>query len=181
MTEAQPFDLEQLLTAVRERAASHASHPPVTAEPAVEARPPLVPIDAEAAMAEAARVARDLDVQYRFGWRSRWLGPLWMRVRQWIHREVRIYTDGIVGKQQRYNAALLDTTRQLVAAVAALNDNVAALNAQAARLERLVRDLDGEAAALEGEMHLLTELRATVAELQARLAALEGRRAPERG
>jgi cell division protein FtsB len=181
MSDQQPFDLEQLLATVRERAAAQESQRSVADEPAIEPRPPLVPVDAEAALAEAGRVARDLDVPYRFGWQSRWLGPLWMRVRQWVHREVRIYTDGIIGKQQRYNAALLDTTHQLAAAVAALNANVAALNAQAERLERLVRDLDGEAAALEGEMQLVAELRAAVADLQARVAALEGRRAAEHG
>lgn len=169
----QPAELERLLALVRERAAAHAPAAPVHAQPAVEPRPPLAPVDAEAALAVAASVARDLDVAYRFGWRSRWLGPLWMQVRRWIHREVRIYTDGIIGKQQQYNEALLDTARQLVAAVDALNANVAALNAQAARLERLVRDLDGEAAALEGEVQLLTELRAAVADLRARVARLE--------
>lgn len=174
MSTQQPLDIERLLAMIREHAAAQPAAPPVGAQPAGEPRPPLVPVDAEAALAAAAGVARDLDVAYRFGWQSRWLGPLWMQVRRWVHREVRIYTDGIVGKQQRYNEALLDTTRQLVVAVSALNANVAALNAQATRLELLVRDLDGEAAALEGEVQLLAELRA-------RVAALEGAPGAERG
>lgn len=174
-------DLEQLLAAVRERAAAQPASPPVTAEPATEQRPPLVAVVADTHLAAAASVARDLDVQYRFGWRTRWLGPLWTLVRRWVHREVRIYTDGIVGKQQRYNEALLDTARQLVAAVTALNANVEALNVQAARVERLVRDLDGEAAALEGEMQLLAELRAATGELGARVGALEAAASGEHG
>ncbi|MBI4505994.1 MAG: hypothetical protein HY691_10705 [Chloroflexi bacterium] len=181
MSTERPLDIEHLLATIRERAATQPAQPAVSAQPAGEPRPPLVPVDAEAALAAAAGVARDLDVTYRFGWQSRWLGPLWMQVRRWIHREVRIYTDGIIGKQQRYNEALLDTTRQLVVAVGALNANVAALNAQATRLERLVRDLDGEAAALEGEVQLLAELRAAVADLRVRVAALEGAPGAERG
>jgi hypothetical protein len=114
----------------------------------------LFPEDVYRNLHQARTLGGNLRVEYKLGWRTPLIGPIWMRVRQRIHQEIRIYIDSMTAYQNNLSTHLVRSIVQIVetldslglralrrqqldqaAALDALRDEVRALTAQVADLE----------------------------------------------
>jgi hypothetical protein len=112
---------------------------------------------------QARTVAGHLSVDYRLGWRTPIVGPVWMRVRQRIHQEIRIYIDALTTHQNNLNTYLIRSLGQVVETVDNLGLKV--LKRQQAEQAEVIALLQAEVTALRGQLDAL----------EARLASSEGR------
>lgn len=109
---------------------------------------------------QARTVAGHLAVDYQLGWRTPILGPVWMRVRQRIHQEIRIYIDALTTHQNGLNTYLIRSLSQIVDSLDSLGLKV---------LKRQQSD----------QAEVILALQAEVKSLRARVEALEGRKSGE--
>lgn len=107
---------------------------------------------------QARTVAGGLSVDYKLGWRTPVIGPVWMRVRQRIHQEIRIYIDAMTTHQNGLNTYLLRALNQVVESIDSLGlkgmkraqteqaDLLAALQAEVQTLRQRVGTLEEQIA-----------------------------------
>jgi polyhydroxyalkanoate synthesis regulator phasin len=146
--------VEQVMARIRGEAADGPG-----GEPAAGRRGRLFPDDVYRCLHQARTLAGGLVVDYALGWRTPILGPVWMRVRQRIHQEIRIYIDALIAQQSHLNT-------QLIRAVSRITETLDGLGLPA--LRETQRQQAAEIAAL----------RAEVERLRQRLEALEARDRP---
>lgn len=111
---------------------------------------------------QARTIAGSLSVDPKLGWRTPIVGPVWMRVRERIHQEIRIYIDAMATHQNNLNTYVIRSLGQVV-------DGVDSLGLKA--LKRQQTEQTEVIAALRAEVQTL---RAQLETLEARLGAMNG-------
>lgn len=121
----------------------------------------LFPEDVYRSLHQARTLGGGISVHYNLGYRTPFVGPIWMVVRKRIHAEIRIYIDALTQQQSQLNTHVV---RVLTHAVETLDGlGLPALKRQQLEQGQLVEELRAEVQAL----------RARCDRLEARLASDE--------
>ena len=116
----------------------------------------LFPEDLYRSLHQARTIGGGISVDYRLGWRTPIVGQIWMRVRQRIHQEIRIYIDALTGQQSNLNGYLIRVTTHMAETLDELGlrtmkreqreqaDLLAALQEEVQALREEVAQLRGE-------------------------------------
>lgn len=113
----------------------------------------LFPEDLYRNLHQARTVAGHLAVDYQLGWRTPIIGPVWMRVRQRIHQEIRIYIDALTTHQNGLNTYLIRSLSQIVDSLDSLSLKV--LKRQQADQAEVILALQAEIKALRARVEVL--------------------------
>lgn len=116
----------------------------------------LFPEDLYRSLHQARTIGGGISVDYRLGWRTPILGQIWMRVRQRIHGEIRIYIDALTTQQSNLNGYLIRVTTHMAETLDELGlrtmkreqreqaDLLAALQEEVRTLRQEIEQLRGE-------------------------------------
>lgn len=122
----------------------------------------LFPEDLYRNLHQARTIGGALNVDYKLGWRTPIIGPVWMRVRHRIHQEIRIYIDAMTTYQNNLNTHLIRSVALIVETL----DGVG--------LRALKRQQTEQADLVEALRTEVRTLHAHLEAVEARLGALEG-------
>lgn len=108
----------------------------------------LFPEDLYRSLHQARTIGGGISVDYRLGWRTPIVGQIWMRVRQRIHQEIRIYIDALTTQQSNLNGYLIRVTTHMA-------ETLDELGLRAMKREQ--REQADALAALQEEVRVLRE------------------------
>ncbi|HLH72387.1 MAG TPA: hypothetical protein VKX96_03815 [Chloroflexota bacterium] len=120
----------------------------------------LFPEDLYRSLHQARTIGGGISVDYRLGWRTPILGQIWMRIRQRIHQEIRIYIDALTTQQSNLNGYLIRVATHMVETLDELG--LRTMKREQREQAELLAALQDEVRALRREVEQLRAERTTV-------------------
>jgi len=113
----------------------------------------LFPEDVYRSLHQARTLGGGISVHHTLGWRTPFVGPIWMVIRKRIHAEIRIYIDALTQQQSHLNNHVI---RILTQAVETLDNlGLPALKRQQEEQAQLIEELRSEVRALREQCEML--------------------------